>query len=135
MSKLTIHTVGYRGKDKDQVLGAANLASRSSIVVDVRASRPTRGVLCGQGLRHWLQQNWHEYLWLPLLGNPKKKLPWDPPSRVAAEAVMISLATQVADGMTIVLMCACAKAESCHRTEVAEAIAELVPGGCEIVHL
>jgi len=75
-----------------------------------------------------------------ILGNTGGPGAWKPPWSNRANAHVEAAAKAVHEGKTLVLMC-CEKKpmvgtkRECHRVKVAEAVAALVPGGCEVVHL
>lgn len=144
---MNLYTVGYR----DPVTGKrthipevmfrieARPSHRTPLVVDIRARRYSPGMSewIGRGPAMVMEAIRWEYKWLPALGNPSKVLPWNPmfPKDAADALGFIVEWAGPARNYDVVLLCACADALKCHRSDVADAVKALAPYPLEIIHL
>lgn len=113
------------------------------IVVDIRATRgarinkafdlrkvPALGVGNGRYIGEVIPGC--RYVWTPELGNASRKLPWRPADVKKARKVIEVAATYFdpqADAQMrgpLVLLCGCREARKCHRSQVADALADEV---------
>jgi hypothetical protein len=143
---VNLYSIGYNGmpplKPKDIVHLVGQYESNAiPIVVDIRESRGARrnkafdlrkvprfGTGSGKAVGEVIPDC--RYVWCQTLGNPSRKLPWEPTNREGAQRTIEVAAKHVA-GLSsplyvgpVILLCGCAKAAKCHRTPVAEAIAD-----------
>lgn len=139
-----LYTAGYckGGKriDPDAFFGSL---PNTAIVVDIRACRysPYMPGYSGKVLSSVASSNraaiyrLFTYRWLPELGNQKvegkRRMP---PTYKDAETGFKMLETWLRLFGTIVIFCACEKAEDCHRSAIADEMQRRVPA-LKIVHL
>lgn len=131
----TIYTYGYGNSRLEMLVDLVCLYGIDA-VIDVRRSPVcrwsrdwNRRTLCTELL---VAEYEHE----PTLGNDQGAQPsqWIPyQGQQAADSALRSIAKRVARGEDILLLCAEADPERCHRRAVAKCLAELT--GAEVVHL
>lgn len=137
MSEHTIYTVGYRGRTVDQVLEILREAGiENPVLCDVR--RRTRGarIAAGWDADH-LDMSGFTYMPYNELGNMGKSHLWQ--RGPDAEEALDELADDVVRWThRVVLLCAEVNATECHRSEVADAVANIIRASgaeCEVRHL
>jgi len=121
-----IYTLGYSGWTVEQVVDVVNRLG--ALLVDVRYRRSSRRP--GFGGRQLAERLGGSYCWIRQWGN--KNYRSGPVELVDFEAGVRLLAEQVA-GRPVILMCACADVERCHRKVVAERLAAHT--GARVIHL
>lgn len=150
---MSIYSIGYHPalKREDIVrLVQQHEPNAIPIVVDIRATRGARRNKAFDLRKHPGTSRpigemipGCRYVWLEDLGNQSKRLPW---VRGPRAVEVLNLLAKTVAGQTetvyrgpIVLLCRCADAAKCHRTEIAEVVANLVflmtGERLEIVHL
>ena len=137
MSKM-IYTWGYRGRTVDDLRAAIKSVGGGVLILDVR--RRNSGARIARGWsRHNLQHEANPRLnYWPKheLGNFGKEHGWT--RGPEAEKALLFEADLDIPNRKLLLLCAEPDAQECHRSEVAEALAEMVRArgrSCEVVHL
>jgi len=130
----TIYTVGYHGLASiAELLARFGQLSGDVHIVDVRAY-PNSGSYVFRSDR-MSEYFGRRYVSLTALGNPSRRLPWQPPDWDRAALAVAGVAAAVDAGRTVVLLCACPRTQDCHRLAVAEAVVGYLGGCCTISNL
>ncbi len=125
----TIFTLGYSGSSPEAVSHILNLYDAR--LVDIRTNPRSRLVHWnGEALRRYLGNN--RYMHVQSLGNANYKQA-DAPIQLINPALAATILRPVIEKMSIILMCGCKEAATCHRTPAAEYLAERF--GADVVHI
>lgn len=125
----TLYTAGYTGLTPDLLLAAAT--QLNALLIDIRYSPGSRHAQWRQP--HLLDVWGDRYLHVRELGNANYDKHLGEGIRLAdADAGTQRIVRLLAD-QPLILLCACAAHEKCHRTTVAQEMADRY--GAEIVHL
>ena len=147
--KITVYTIGYRGRTHEQVAAIIKAAGlKCPVIVDVR--RWATGARIAKG---WdLKSVWHKFMRLvgwqddyhffQQLGNYGKEPHWTRHQDAGEALLQVAYENVLQPNRTrrspVILLCAERKAAECHRSEVAEALCRILDAvgiGCEVVHL
>lgn len=125
----TIYTLGYTGCSPDAL--RKFVQHSSTFVIDTRLSPRSRNVAWNtEALVKLLGRGYYRHV--KDLGN--RNYQSDGPIAILNLARGLAEVQPVlASGMNVLLLCACPKPTECHRSIVADALAEA--SGCEVVHL
>ena len=108
----TVYGFGYRGRTIEELVG--HVEQLGAVVVDVRYAPFVRDPNWSRnGLVRRLR---HRYVWVQALGNKNYK---SGPISLMDEALGLrTLGSITANGTPVILLCACADPQSCHRSVV-----------------
>jgi uncharacterized protein (DUF488 family) len=127
MEKSTIYTFGYEKRQPEELM--AEVERLTAIVVDVRIKPFSRRSSWGKTHLEILLGD--RYRWERGFGNVNYK--GGPIELADPEGGLAKVAPLIQEGRNIILLCYEADPKTCHRSQVAELIAERF--GCRIEHL
>ena len=147
--KITIYTIGYRGRTYKCVAGIIKAAGlECPVIIDVR--RWATGARIAKGwdfesiwLKFMVWVGWQDdYHLFCRLGNYGKEPHWTRHEDAGEALLQVAYENLLQPGRRprrpVILLCAERKAAECHRSEVAEALCRILDAagiGCEVMHL
>ena len=125
----TLYTLGYTGLKPDEILHAAE--QLNAVIADIRiAPRSRHPMWNGAKMR----VTWSDrYIHIPELGNENYKGDRGEGIMLANPEAGVSRVLDLLARQSVILLCACADWQTCHRREAAALIGERA--GVEVTHL
>ncbi len=131
-----VWTIGYRSAEDRmhlaQLFDPANEQSACRLLVDIRY-RPASPFQPVWSRKQLQEQYRHQYRYVHELGNQQYARPEAPISLVDEAAGLACLVYWLQAGWDLILLCACEHVDTCHRTLVAQRLAEHVQGDPRIM--